>query len=90
MTVEDRHGDLSQEADAVRKKVFPLFGHEAVSPAVAVMEGISLFAARVDAFHTAMQSSTEHFQSKQDLVEHTNQHHQRRLKAKVSLRFLCH
>ena len=80
MIVEDKFGSLQvQEAndnDAANDAPqvgdsFDLFGRHQVSPAEALADGVDLFAARVAAFDSAMQSNYEHILLK-DLVAHIN------------------
>ena len=70
MIVEAKAGAIGEDEDDTIDRSFPLFGHEEISAALAALGGVDLFAARVDAFDTRMQSGHEHFKLKQDLVEH--------------------
>ena len=72
MVVDERYGDLGTEADEVRDKAFPLFGYPEVTAALAALEGIDLFAARVSVFHSRMHSAYEHARLKSDLIAHIN------------------
>ena len=49
-----------------------LFGRRQITAEEAIADGVDLFAARVAAFDTSMQSSYEHYLLKKDLVEHLN------------------
>ena len=71
MIVESRHGALTEsEAENRSPNSFPLFGAPPITQALAALEGIDLFAARVDMFDRLMQSSHGHLELKKDLVEH--------------------
>ena len=75
MVVEAREGDLGEYEDIeVNNNTFPLFGRPQITPAMAQMDGVNLFAARMDAFDNMIQSVTEHYKLKYDLVEHIHQH----------------
>ena len=49
---------------------FPLFGCQQITMHEAMLDGVDLFAARLAAFDSRIQSSHEHFKLKHDLVEH--------------------
>ena len=75
MTVEARFGSvdgLIDEEEISNNNGLTLFGRRQITVEEADDEGLDLFAARVGAFATAMQSSYEHFLLKEDLVEHIN------------------
>ena len=72
MIVEFRHGDLGYDEEAIEGKKFPLFGCNEITPGLASLQGVDLFAARVAAFDDAMTSSFEHYKLKGDLLEHIN------------------
>ena len=59
MIVDEREGAIGDPDDNVTKS-FPLFGHIKISPALAALEGVDLFAARMDAFDSMLQSVVEH------------------------------
>ena len=73
MVVEAREGAVEEGIDmTTTNNKFPLFGHEEITMAIALLDGVNLFAARMDAFDTMMQSVTEHYKLKHDLVENIN------------------
>ena len=75
MVVEARAGDLGDYEDIeINNNTFPLFGCPQITPAMAQMDGVNLFAARMDAFDNMIQSVTEHYKLKYDLIEHIHQH----------------
>jgi hypothetical protein len=49
---------------------FALFGRQPVTAAQTNADGVDLFSARMGAFDMRMQSSTESFRLRNDLVEH--------------------
>ena len=75
MIVEARAGNLGADYEDldINTSTFPLFGRPQITAAIAQMDGVNLFAARMDAFDSMMQSVTEHYKLKYDLVEHINQ-----------------
>ena len=72
MIVEARAGDFGDVDDTQITNGFPLFGRPQITAAIAALDGVDLFAARMDAFDSMMQSTTEHYKLKNDLVEHIN------------------
>ena len=71
MITEERQGRLVPEDEIDENHpVLALFGRPIITAEEAAQDGVDLFAARVAAFDTAMQSSTDHFELKSDLVEH--------------------
>ena len=73
MTVEARFGSVdSGEQIYTNTSGFSSFGRQQITAEQAAADSIVLFAARVAAFDTAMQSSYEHYLLKRDLVEHIN------------------
>ena len=73
MTVEARRvDDIDVEDENTGNGGLALFGRRQVTAEEADTEGIELFAARVAAFETAMQSSYEHFLLKNDRIKHIN------------------
>ena len=68
MVVEARAGQVDDPTDDTTNNSFPLFGHNQVSAQMAAMDGVNLFAARMDAFDTMMQSVTKHYHLKNDLT----------------------
>ena len=76
MIVDDRFGtllvvDAGEEPTVVGGRL-ALFGRTQISASQALADGIDLFAVRVAAFNSSMQSSYEHILLKKDLVEHIN------------------
>ena len=72
MIVEARAGDLGDVDDTQITNGFPLFGRPQITAAIAALDDVDLFVARMDAFDSMMQSATEHYKLKNDLVEHIN------------------
>lgn len=73
MIVEHRAGSLEEDiVDGAPAPSFPLFGRRQITQQEAVNDGIDIWAARVSAMSTAMESSYEHGMLKKDLVEHIN------------------
>ena len=76
MIVDDRSGKLSGNDDEMDNLglggVFALFRRVSLSALEAAADGVDLFAARVAAFDSAMQSAHEHALLKADLVQHIN------------------
>ena len=75
MIVEERSGKLVDDdecLDIPASGSFPLFGFEEVTGAMAACDGVDLFAARVAAFDSKMQSSHQHCLLKRDLVQRIN------------------
>ena len=72
MVVEVRAGGLVGlgNEDVSTSRDFPLFGHNQVTEGTAALDGVDLFAARMEAFDAMMLSITEHYKLKNDLVEH--------------------
>ena len=72
MIVDERYGDIGSSEDDHGTKSFPLFGYEETTEAIAALEGIDVFAARVSLFNDRMESAYEHARLKADLVTHIN------------------
>ena len=74
MIVEARAGSVAGVGaglEDITSNTFPLFGHSEITAAMAKLDGVDLFAARgMDAFDAMMQSITEQYKLKNDLVEH--------------------
>jgi hypothetical protein len=62
--------EATEEDNDDQKGGFALFGRDQVAAAEAHTDGVDLFAARMSAFDMRMQSQTEHFCLRNDLVEH--------------------
>ncbi len=72
MMVEENTGGLGEEevVPANTGGRFALFGRQQITEELALEDGVDLFAAGSAAFDTRMQSITEHFLLKTDLVQH--------------------
>ena len=74
MITVERFGDVGNETsdDNIDGSGIALFGRQPIAEADAAADGVDLFAARVSACDTAIQSPHEHFLLKRDLVIHIN------------------
>jgi Plant transposon protein len=72
MITEERLGVVDSDYQDTVGGGFALFGRAQITEYEAYLEGLDIFAARLSAFNLAMESSTEHFNLKRDLVEHIN------------------
>lgn len=77
MVVEARYGSIDFDSNSNNigdvnqvGASFTLFGHSQITLADIVAKDIDLFAARMSAFDLAFQACTEHYNLKNDLVEH--------------------